>query len=93
MRWIVIGQAVVDTVGRIPRHIDLAADEAEPLFLELEGLLLDLLSVTSRGVGVDGCCLSDFSTKKLVDRHARQFAFDIPERHVDGGHGSGERAS
>jgi quercetin dioxygenase-like cupin family protein len=48
--------------------------------------------VRPRGVCIHHRAVTAFAAEQIIERHIRQFAFDVPQRHVDraeGGHGDG----
>ena len=41
------------------------------------------------GMGIDADLVTHLAAQQVPDRHAQGLAFDVPQRHVDAGHGTG----
>nr|WP_325500628.1 hypothetical protein [Mycobacterium sp.] len=61
----------------------LDADMPHLLIHPLADILPDFFEGSTAGMAVDCCRLTALSAKKIVDRHLRHLALNIPKRHVD----------
>jgi len=63
----------------------LHTDMPKALLDEPDGVVFHLPGIAAVGMDVHGSRLAAFAAEKLIDGHARSFAFDIPQGLIDAG--------
>ena len=77
----------VEVLGFAAVETGLDSDVVIALLAEPADGVGEFFDVPAVGVGIDGSGFAALAAEELVDGHAGQFAFDIPQGHVDTGDG------